>query len=121
MISQLWPIRLYLSFGCSFSRNSARSTVFHGSGEPAAVSVADGLGCPAVLEVRERDRINGRAALVPECDAAAELDDPVVADVDAVMVVVGRAPYVQMVAGLKSAVHAETLPEGVGPGLSRNA
>jgi hypothetical protein len=31
MISQLWPIRLYLTFGWSFSRNSARSTVFHGS------------------------------------------------------------------------------------------
>jgi hypothetical protein len=30
MISQLWPIRLYLTFGWSFSRNSTRSTVFHG-------------------------------------------------------------------------------------------
>jgi hypothetical protein len=83
--------------------------------------VTDDVGCPAVLEVRERDLVNGRAALVPECDAAAELDDTVVADVDAVVVVAGRTPYMQVVTGLKSAVHAETLPEGGGPGLSRNA
>jgi hypothetical protein len=72
------------------------------------ISVTDDVGCPAVLGVRERD-------------TAAELDDTVVADVDAVVVVAGRAPYMQVVTGLKSAVHAETLPEGGGPGLSRNA
>jgi hypothetical protein len=88
---------------------------FHGSsaagvvaGEPAFVSVADHDGGAALLEVGERDCVDASTVLVPQAGAAAELDDAVVADVHAV-VVVNAAPHLQVHAR-REPVHDRTLP-----------
>lgn len=113
MCSQLWPIRWYGRRGWSLSRNSARSVTFHGSsagrvpdGKAADVTVADDGGRRALLEVAERDRGDAHVALAGQGDAAAELDHAVIADVDAVVMVAGPTPDPQVVARLKSSVHA---------------
>ena len=54
----------------------------------------------------ECHRAERSARFVGERDAAPELDDPIVADVDAVMVVAARAVHFQVIAGLESACHA---------------
>ena len=76
------------------------------AGEPALVSVADHLSGPAVLERSERDHVRGCSSLVLQRDAAAELDDTVVGDVDAVMVVAQAAPDMKVIARLELASHA---------------
>jgi hypothetical protein len=65
----------------------------------------------ALCELGEGDRADRGAGFVGERDAAPELDDPVVADVDAVMVVAARAAHFQVIAGPESACHDATLPE----------
>jgi hypothetical protein len=52
--------------------------------KPVIASVAHDSGCPAAFEVLERHRVDRGVRPVP--DAAAELDDPIIADVDAMMV-----------------------------------
>jgi hypothetical protein len=91
------------------------------AGEPALVSVADHLSCPAVLELGERDRGHGRAGLVLQRDAAAELDDTVVAYIDAVVVVAQAAPDMEVVAGPELVLHAaEATGAPSRPSLSRS-
>src|ERR1039457_6374837 len=124
MISQLWPIRLYRSFGCTLRRNSARAMTrlvgcWMVPGEPALISVADHFGRAALLEAAQRDGVDGCAALVQQRDAAAELDHAVIADVDPVVVVARRAADLEVGAGLESPCHAAKLPDdgvcGQGP------
>ena len=81
------------------------------SDEAAPSVVAHGFGGPVILEVRQRDMADGRAVLVQQRDAAAELDHAFVPDVDPVVVVAELAPDLEMGAGLESACHPATLPK----------
>jgi hypothetical protein len=54
----------------------------------------------------KRYRVDARPAFVCKCDPAAELDDAVVADVDAMVVVAAGTPDPEMVTGAEPAVHA---------------
>jgi len=71
-------------------------------GDQPYLAVVDDLGSATVLEVTQRDSIDAGAALAYQRDTAAELYDPFVADVDAVMMI-KPTPHLKMVAGLKSA------------------
>lgn len=75
-------------------------------GKAADVTVADDGGRRALIEAAERDRGDAHVALAGQDDAAAELDHAVIADVDAVVIVAGPTPDLQVVARLKSSVHA---------------
>ena len=77
---------------------------------PACPPVPDGLGDPAGVELLERDGFDGRVRLVE--DPAAELDDAVVADVDAVVVVAEFAADLEVVSWLEGAVHAAEVTRG---------
>ena len=69
------------------------------SDEAAPSVVAHGFGGPVILEVRQRDMADGRAVLVQQRDAAAELDHAFVPDVDPVVVVAELAPDLGWVPG----------------------
>ena len=76
------------------------------AGEPALVTVTDGLRRPASLELLKRDGGDAHAGLVLEGDSAAELDHVIIGDVDAVVVVQPRALDLEVGTGLESAAHA---------------
>jgi hypothetical protein len=72
--------------------------------------VPDDFGGPVGVELLERDGFDGRVRLVE--DAAAELDDAVVADVDAVVVVAELAADLEMVSWFEGASHAAEVTHG---------
>jgi len=72
--------------------------------EPACPAVPDDFGGPAGVELLERDGFDGGVRLVE--DPAAELDDAVVAYVDAVVVVAELAADLEVISWLEDAVHA---------------
>jgi hypothetical protein len=71
--------------------------------EPTVASVAYDSGRSIAFEVLKRHSVDHGVGLVP--DAAAKLDDPIIADVDAVMVIEHGAPDLEVVAPLESVVH----------------
>ena len=65
----------------------------------------DDLSLAAVFEVMKRHNVDARPALVGERDATSELDDTIVTDVDAMVVVATEASHLEMRTWAERAAH----------------
>ena len=72
--------------------------------EPAIASMPHNFCRPAAFEVLERHSVDRGMRLAP--DAATKLDDPIIADVDAVMVIEQGTLDLEVITRLESVIHA---------------